>query len=103
MDKSIKSVGNVNKRFLGFGLTILEAMAVGVPVIATTVGGVTEFVNENNGWLIPPESPESLADVLVHYNNFRDQFIEMAKNAKEDMKKFDAKTMAYRYHRLVNL
>ena len=96
-------VAMLTKDFEGFGLTILEAMAVGVPVIATTVGGVTEFVNENNGWLIPPESPESLADVLVHYNNFRDQFIEMAKNAKEDMKKFDAKTMAYRYHRLVNL
>ncbi len=93
----------LTKDFEGFGLTILEAMAVGIPVIATTVGGVTEFINENNGWLIPPESPESLADVLVHYNSFQDQFIEIAKNAKEDMKKFDAKTMAYRYHRLVNL
>ena len=101
--KQLNLVAMLTKDFEGFGLTILEAMSVGVPVIATTVGAVTEFVNKNNGWLVPPESPESIADILAHYNSFQEQFIEIARNTKKDMKKFDAKIMAYRYHRLVNL
>jgi len=38
----------------GFGLTLLEAMACGTPVIALDHGGVTDFVTRDNGWLVPP-------------------------------------------------
>jgi glycosyltransferase involved in cell wall biosynthesis len=38
----------------GFGLTLLEAMACGTPVIALDHGGVTDFVTHGNGWLVPP-------------------------------------------------
>jgi glycosyltransferase involved in cell wall biosynthesis len=42
--------------------TILEAMAMGKPVVATGVGGNTELVLEGeNGFLVPPEDPEALA------------------------------------------
>ena len=37
----------------GFGLTVLEAMSCGTPVIALDHGGVTDFVNESNGTLVP--------------------------------------------------
>ena len=37
----------------GFGLTLLEAMASGTPVIALDYGGIKDFVNDNNGYLIP--------------------------------------------------
>jgi glycosyltransferase involved in cell wall biosynthesis len=36
----------------GFGLPITEAMACGLPAITTNYGGQTDFVSENNGWLI---------------------------------------------------
>jgi glycosyltransferase involved in cell wall biosynthesis len=36
----------------GFGLTLAEAMACGVPAITTNFGGQTDFVNEKNGWLL---------------------------------------------------
>jgi len=35
-----------------FGLTMAEAMACGLPVITTNFGGQTDFVNNENGWLI---------------------------------------------------
>lgn len=35
-----------------FGLTMAEAMACGLPCITTNFGGQTEFINENNSWLI---------------------------------------------------
>ena len=46
----------------GISNTILEAMATGLPVIATNVGGNTELVQEGvNGFLVPKEDPEQLA------------------------------------------
>ena len=39
----------------GAGLPILEAMSVGVPVVATDTGAITEHIERGGGWLIEPE------------------------------------------------
>lgn len=44
---------------------LLEAMAVGLPVVATAVGGNVEVVeHEGNGYLVPPSNSEALADAV---------------------------------------
>ncbi len=49
----------------GFGIAIIEAMAAGLPVVATNVGGIPEIITNNkNGILIPPENPQALADAI---------------------------------------
>jgi sugar transferase (PEP-CTERM/EpsH1 system associated) len=52
----------------GISNTVLEAMATGLPVIATAVGGNPELVVENEtGFLIPPNDPAALAERLLRY------------------------------------
>ena len=49
-----------------FGLTLVEAMAAGKPIIATQVGAVPEIVRHGmEGWLVPPEDPSAMAEAVV--------------------------------------
>jgi len=58
----------LSSRVEGISNTILEAMASGLPVVATGAGGNAELVeNGVTGTLVPPRDPELLADVLARY------------------------------------
>lgn len=50
----------------GFPVTILEAMANGLPVVATCVGGVPEIIENNvNGYLVETENQKEVAEALL--------------------------------------
>ncbi|HRZ30048.1 MAG TPA: glycosyltransferase family 4 protein [Candidatus Paceibacterota bacterium] len=49
----------------GLGNSFLEAMAFGLPVLGTPVGGIVDFLKEGEtGWLIPPNDPQTLAEKI---------------------------------------
>lgn len=68
----------------GMGNSFIEAMAAGVPVIATLVGGIPDFLEDDKtGIAVLPQNPESIANgiqKLVSDPLFR---AELAKNARE--------------------
>lgn len=51
--------------FETFGVVLIEAMAMGKPVIATDCGGPKEIVDDQNGMLVPVDDVAALADALL--------------------------------------
>ncbi|QLC50634.1 glycosyltransferase family 4 protein [Methanolobus zinderi] len=69
-----------------FSVSTLEAMAIGLPVIASKVGGLQELVKNNGGSLVNPENSEELANEMCAiekkisksiYENNRNKVIEL--------------------------
>ena len=68
LDKS--NIFCMPSRSESFGISALEAMACGIPVVATRVGGLPEIIVEGfNGYLCEPEDPESLAEAIIKAKN----------------------------------
>ena len=91
----------------GLGSSALWAMAYGLPVVATRVGGLPEIVVENEtGWLIPPGSPQELADALLLASRDRAKLVEFGRNGRKRADGFSAAIMVSRtealYYRLVS-
>lgn len=70
-------------RYENFPCVIIEALCCGLPVIATTVGGIPEAVNDSNGWLVQSESEEELLEAMIRMIDNYDSFncLEIAKEA----------------------
>lgn len=49
----------------GIPVALVEAMSYGIPVIATSTGGIPELIQPGTGLLVPPADPTALADAIL--------------------------------------
>jgi len=64
-----------------FGLTLIEAAATGLPIVATEDGGPTDIINNcHNGYLIDPLDKQAMADTLLKVLDDKDNWKSLAHN-----------------------
>lgn len=91
-----------------WGVSALQAMAHGLAVVASRVGGLSEMVEEGKtGWLVPPSSPSALASAIALAASDSRRLAEFGANARERARLFSsdltlARTEAF-YYRLLGV
>jgi glycosyltransferase involved in cell wall biosynthesis len=76
-------------RFEPFGIVLLEAMAAGLPVIASRVGGIPEIVAEGRtGLLVEPDNADALARSLQLLSQDESLRLSMGRAAREHVKEY---------------
>jgi glycosyltransferase involved in cell wall biosynthesis len=65
---------------------VLEAMAAGLPVVATSVGGIPELIEDgHNGLLVPPKNPQALAEAILCVLSDSELAIRVARDGQRRM------------------
>ncbi|MFQ3650263.1 MAG: glycosyltransferase [Gemmataceae bacterium] len=86
----------------GISLTLLEAMACGLPIVATRVGGNPEVVTSGEtGFLVPPGDPVALAKAIATCWTQSELCAKMSVAARQRVERqFDIRNMVASYERL---
>ena len=89
-----------------FGIVNLEAMACGIPVISSKLGGIPDVViDKETGLLVKPEDEEALAESLIFLLENEDIASKMGKNGKKKVEEYSWEKIAGKtqeiYERLI--
>jgi glycosyltransferase involved in cell wall biosynthesis len=85
----------------GFPTVLLEAMAAGLPIVATDIRGTREMVCHNEtGLLVPPRDPAALAAGMLWMLNHRDEARRMARRAGQQIYRYTMEHTADGYNQL---
>jgi glycosyltransferase involved in cell wall biosynthesis len=89
--------------FEGFAQVIIEAMACGLPVIATPHTAAPEVMRDGeSGFIINPGDDEALANALRHFTEHRNAIETMGRNARLDVLPFTWEAYGARWGQILN-
>lgn len=90
----VLNLSDKNRFIETFGLTALEAMRAGLPVIVPTVGGIAEMVDDGvNGYKIDVQNRDLIAQRIEEMLSMEDLYIRMAENALLHAHRYDTEEM----------
>ena len=89
----------VPTRTESFGIVNLEAMAYGLPIVTTNVGGIPEVVGDS-AFLVPPNNPSALANALIQILNDDTLANDFRKKGLKRVKRFDWDALVKKYEKL---
>jgi glycosyltransferase involved in cell wall biosynthesis len=84
----------MSSREEGLGTSVLDAMALGIPVASTTAGGLPEMLGDGAGVLAPPNDPVALADAVSRLLSEPGLCRGVAARAAIVVERFSARRMA---------
>jgi glycosyltransferase involved in cell wall biosynthesis len=89
--------------FEAFGTAAIEAMAAGLPVVASDVGGLKDFVEPGvNGIRVPPRDPEALARAVAGLLGDDALRAALARGARQTALRFDTDRVLGEYERIID-
>jgi len=88
----------------GFGMVLIEAMAMKKPVIGSAIGGITEIVSNGiNGILVPAGNVAALSEAIAGYIENREVFQNIAMEGRKTVElKFSDKMYGNKFQALLN-
>jgi glycosyltransferase involved in cell wall biosynthesis len=87
----------------GFSRVLLEAAAVGLPIISTNVTGVRDFTRHNHeAILIEPQDSEALANAMIEMATNKELADNLAENALKHVKQFSLENVSKQYITIFN-
>jgi len=86
----------------GLPISLLESMAMAIPSVVTDIGGMCEAITHNeNGFLVEPENPTQLAELIVQLHANPEQLTKIGIAARQRVEKdFDMHTMVKELNKL---
>ncbi|MFL5517219.1 MAG: glycosyltransferase [Gemmatimonadales bacterium] len=84
----------MSSREEGLGTSVLDAMALGIPVASTAAGGLGEMLGGGAGLLVPAANPEALANAVARILGDPSLRSALAENAASKVRHFTAERMA---------
>ena len=86
----------LSSTYEGLPLAVLEAMAAGLPIVSTDVGGVRDIVTDN-GILVDPGNLNALVQAICTLSDRKDIREAMGKNSRQHVQQFDSAAIAKQY------
>ena len=83
-------------------MSVIEAMALGIPVVSTEVGGIPFLIeNDKSGLLVPPNDPVRMADAVKKLLENPLQALEMSRCAREKTASFDWTVIKHEWRKVL--